>query len=155
VIEYILWPPNIDKLSPEEDYSFYFEVFGEVSPRIASEYTQVPLPEEDAGFKQCVNFAPMYEYYWSLGFVDLDGKCGPDTWGGELAQTAAEVYLYFPTTGGWRVEEMLATINICAQVESIFRTLKMRLRCSRLLSPLLKMQASWHLSGACCRASAP
>jgi hypothetical protein len=62
VIEYMMWPPFIDKLSPEEDYSFYFEVFGEVSPRIASEYTQVPLPEEDAGLKQCINFAPLYEY---------------------------------------------------------------------------------------------
>jgi hypothetical protein len=62
----------------------------------------------------------MYEYYWSLGFVDLDGKCGPDTWGGELAQTAAEVYLYFPTTGGWRVEEMLATIKyLCPSREHL------------------------------------
>jgi hypothetical protein len=120
VIEYMMWPPDIDKLSPEEDYSFYFEVFGEVSPRIASEYTQVPLPEEDAGLKQCINFAPLYEYYWSLGFVDLDGKCGPDTWGGELAETAAEVYLYFPTTGGWRVEEMLATIKyLCPSREHL------------------------------------
>jgi hypothetical protein len=111
VIEYVMWPPNIGKLRPEEDYSFYFEMFGEASPRIAPEYTQSPLPEEDAGLKQCINFAPLYEYYWSLGFVDLDGKCGPGTWGGELAQTAAEVYFYFPTTGGWRVEELLATIK--------------------------------------------
>src|SRR5262249_27312591 len=42
---------------------------------------------------------------------DLDGKCGPSAWGGELAETAAEVYLYFPTAGGWRAEEMLATIK--------------------------------------------
>jgi len=118
VIEYVMWPPNIVKLSPEEDYSFYFEVFGESSPRIVPEYTQVPLPEEDAGLKQCINFAPLYEYYWSLGFVDLDGKCGPDTWGGELAETAAEVYFYFPTTGGWRVEELLATIKyLCPSKE--------------------------------------
>lgn len=82
MIEYVTCPPNIGKLSPEEDYSFYFEVFGEASPRITSEYTQASLPEEDAGLKQCINFAPLYEYYWSLGFVDLDGKCGPGTWGG-------------------------------------------------------------------------
>jgi hypothetical protein len=111
VIEYVMCPSNIGKLSPEEDCSFYFEVFGETSPRITPEYAQAPLPEKDAGLKQCINFAPLYEYYWSLGFVDLDGKCGPGTWGGELAQTAAEVYLYFPTTGGWRVEELLATIK--------------------------------------------
>jgi hypothetical protein len=119
VIEYRLWP-NIGKLSHEKDCFFYFEVFGEASPRIAPEYTQVPLPEEDAGSKQCVNFAPLYEYYWSLGFVDLDGKCGPGTWGGELAQTAAEVYLYFPTTGGWRAEEMLATMKyLCPSREHL------------------------------------
>jgi hypothetical protein len=120
VIEYVMWPPNIAKLTPEEDYSFYFEVFGEASPRIAAEYTQAPLPEEDAGLKQCINFAPLYEYYWSLGFVDLDGKCGPGTWGGELAQTAAEVYFYFPTTGGWRTEELVATIKyLCPSKEHI------------------------------------
>lgn len=120
MIEYRMWPPDIGKLSYEEDSSFYFEVFGEVNPRIAPEYAQVPLPEEDAGLKQCINFAPQYEYYWSLGFVDLDGKCGPGTWGGELAQTAAEVYLYFPTTGGWRVEEMLATIKyLCPSREHL------------------------------------
>jgi hypothetical protein len=64
------------------------------------------------------NFAPLYEYYWSLGFVDLDGKCGPGTWGGELGETAAEVYFYFPTTGGWRAEELVATIKyLCPSKE--------------------------------------
>jgi hypothetical protein len=67
VIEYVMWPPNIGKLSPEEDCSFYFEVFGETNPRITPEYAQAPLPEEDAGLKQCINFAPLYEYCWSLG----------------------------------------------------------------------------------------
>lgn len=118
MIEYVMRHPDIVKLSPEQDHSFYFEVFGEANPRIAPEYAQVPLFEEDAGLLRCTNFAPLYEYYWSLGFVDLDGKCGPDTWAGELTQTAAEVYFYFPTTGGWRVEELLATIKyLCPSKE--------------------------------------
>ena len=95
MIEYVMWHPDIVKLSREKDHSFYFEVFGEASPRIAPEYALVPLPE-DAGLRQCTNFAPLYEYYWSLGFVDLDGKCGPGTWGGELAETAAEVLFLLP-----------------------------------------------------------
>ena len=36
MIEYVMWHPDIVKLSPEQDHSFYFEVFGEASPRIAS-----------------------------------------------------------------------------------------------------------------------
>jgi hypothetical protein len=63
------------------------------------------------GSTRSTNLAPLYEYYWSLGYIDLDGRCGPDSWGGELADTAAEVYLYFPTVGGWQVEELLATIK--------------------------------------------
>jgi hypothetical protein len=69
------------------------------------------MPEEDRGVGQCTNLAPLYEYYWSLGYIDHGGKYGPSSWGGELADTAGEVCLYFPTTGGWRVLELLATIK--------------------------------------------
>ena len=118
MIEYVTWPNNIDQWNREEDHFFYLEVFGEASPRITPGYTQLPLPEENEGLKQGTNLAPLYEYYWSLGYIDLDKKCGPDSWGGELADTAAEVYLYFPTTGGWRIEELLATIKyLCPAME--------------------------------------
>jgi hypothetical protein len=111
MIEYVTWPHNIDQWNREEDHFFYLEVFGESSPRITPEYTQLPLSEENGSLTRCTNLAPLYEYYWSLGYIDLDGKCGPHSWGGELADTAAEVHLYFPTTGGWRIEELLATIK--------------------------------------------
>jgi hypothetical protein len=111
VIEYVTWPPNIDRWNHKEDRLFYLEVFGEANPRIASGYTQLPLPEANGSSKAGTNLAPMYEYYWNLGYIDLDKQCGPDRWGGELADTAAEVHLYFPTTGGWRIEELVATIK--------------------------------------------
>jgi hypothetical protein len=73
---------------------------------------------ESESLKHNADLAPLYEYFWSLGYIDLDEKCGPDSCGGELAETAAEVYLYFPTTGGWRIEELLATIKyLCPAAE--------------------------------------
>jgi hypothetical protein len=111
VIEYVTWPRNIDQWNRQEDHLFYLEVFGEARPRISSDYTQLPLPEEGKDLQRTTNLVPLYEYYWSLGYIDLDGKCGPNSWGGELADTAAEVYLYFPTVGGWQIEELLATVK--------------------------------------------
>ena len=111
MIEYVTWPNDIPQWNREEDHCFYLEAFGEANPRITPEYARSPLPENDKGLNDCANPAPLYEYFWSLGYIDLDGKCGPGSWGGELADTAAEVYLYFPTIGGWRAEELLATIK--------------------------------------------
>jgi hypothetical protein len=110
VIEFVTWPRNIAEWNHDEDL-FYFEVFGEARPRFNPGYVQVPLSEENEAVRRCTNLAPLYEYYWSLGYIDLDGKRGPGSWGGELVDTAAEVTLYFPTSGGWRVEELLATIK--------------------------------------------
>jgi hypothetical protein len=113
VIEYVTWPDDINQWNREEDHLFYLEIFGEARPRISLDYMQLPLPEEGNDLTRTTNLAPLYEYYWSLGYVDLDGKCGPSSWGGELADTAAEVYLYlyFPTVGGWQIEELLATVK--------------------------------------------
>jgi len=111
MIEYVTWPPDIGQWNHDEDRLFYLEVFGEARPRISSEYAQLPLPEEGGDLKRTTNLVPLYEYFWSLGYIDIDRKCGPDTWGGELADTAAEVYFYFPTVGGWQIEELLATIK--------------------------------------------
>ena len=110
MIEYVTYPRTIARWNHEEDL-FFLEVFGETSPRLNPEYLQLPLPEEDRAVRQSTNLAPLYEYYWSLGYIDHGGKRGPSNWGGELADTAAEVCLYFPTTGGWRVQELLATIK--------------------------------------------
>lgn len=111
MIEYVTWPHNFDQWDPEEGHYFYLEMFGETSPRMVPEYTQLPLAEEDGDFRQGTNLAPLYEYYWSLGYIDPDGKSDAGSWDGKPADTAAEVYLYFPTIGGWRVEELLATIK--------------------------------------------
>jgi hypothetical protein len=111
VIEYVTWPRDLGQWNREEDRLFYLEVFGEARPRISLDYTRIPLAEEGEDLRRTTNLVPMYEYYWSLGYIDLDEKCGPDSWGGDLADTAAEVYLYFPTVGGWQIEELLATLK--------------------------------------------
>jgi hypothetical protein len=110
MIEYVTYPRDIGQWDQGEDLLFYLEVFGDATPRISHGYVESPLPEGD-GFKRATSLAPVYEYYWSIGYIDLDGKCGPDNWGGEPGDTAAEVYLYFPTVGGWQVEELIATIK--------------------------------------------
>ena len=92
----------------------YFEMFGETSPLITPGYTKLLLPEENEGPKHSTNLAPLYEYYWSLGYLEPDGpekKWGQDLWRRMHRETAAEVYLYFPTTGGWWIQELLATVK--------------------------------------------
>jgi hypothetical protein len=111
VIEYVTWSGNSPQWGHGEDHFFYLEILGEASPRMTPEYTQLPIPEGNEISRHFTNLAPVYEYYWNIGYVDPDKKCGPDTWGGELADTAAEIYLYFPTMGGWRIEELLATVK--------------------------------------------
>lgn len=110
MIKYVTYPRNTARWNHEEDI-FFLEVFGETRPRLSPEYLQLLLPEEDRSVGQSTNLAPLYEYYWSLGYIDHGGKHGPSSWGGELADTAAEVCFYFPTWGGWRVLELLATIK--------------------------------------------
>jgi hypothetical protein len=117
-MQYVMWPSDIDQWNREEDHFFYLEVFGETSPTITSGCAHTARAMENESPNHNTDLAPLYEYFWSIGFVDLDRKCGPETWGGELADTAAEVYLYFPTTGGWRIKELLATIKyLCPAAE--------------------------------------
>jgi hypothetical protein len=111
VIEYVTWSGNSPHWGHGEDHIFYLEILGEATPRMTPAYTQLPIPERHEASRHSTNLAPVYEYYWSIGYIDPDKKCGPETWGGELANTAAEIYLYFPTIGGWRIEELLATVK--------------------------------------------
>jgi len=94
----------------KENKFFYFELFGETSPLITPGYTQLML-EENERSKHGTNLAPLYEYYWSLGYVGSDPKWGRDLWWRRHKKKAAEVYLYFPTTGGWWIQELLATVK--------------------------------------------
>jgi hypothetical protein len=111
VIEYVTWSGNSPQWGHGEDHFFYLEILGEARPRMTPAYTQPPIPEGNQISRHVTNLAPVYEYYWSIGYIDPDKKCGPDSWGGALADTAAEIYLYFPTIGGWRIEELLATVK--------------------------------------------
>jgi hypothetical protein len=111
VIEYVIWPDDSRQWDPGAGHVFYLELFGEASPQMASAYTQLPILEEGGAPRNSSNLAPAYEYYWSLGCINLDKKQGLPSWGGELADTAAEIFLYFPITGGWRAEEIVATVK--------------------------------------------
>lgn len=108
--KYAVWPHHTPQWDDEKDH-FYLEVFGEASPRMAPAYTQLPILEKGEASRHSSNLAPVYEYYWSLGYIEHDKKNGPPSWSGDPGGTAAEIYLYFPTTGGWRAEELLATVK--------------------------------------------
>ena len=89
MIAYATWPGNIAQWDRERDQLFYLEVFGDVSPRMTHGYTQLPPPEGSQGSAHRTNIAPLFEYYWSLGYIDLDGECGPESWGGGPAMPRA------------------------------------------------------------------
>jgi len=95
---------------PQENKFLYLELFGQTDPLITPGYTQLLLEKSERS-KHGTNLAPLYEYYWSLGYVGPDPNWGRDFWRRKHRKKAAEVYLYFPTTGGWWVQELLATVK--------------------------------------------
>lgn len=108
MIQFTTWPSSLAHWSPDRDSPFYLELYGETNPELDERYLEVlSLAEEQQGLKEGARLAPLYEYCWTLGHLDDDRK---HTWG-ELAEKAAEVYLYFPSTGGWRIQELVATVK--------------------------------------------
>jgi hypothetical protein len=112
MIEFVTWPSNLAERSAEEDRRFYLELYGEIQPEVDERYVEVlSMAEEHQGLKEGARLAPLYEYCWNLGCLDDDDMEHATEGWGDLADTAAEVYLYFPTAGGWRVEELVATVK--------------------------------------------
>jgi hypothetical protein len=111
MLQFTTWPSNLAHWTSEKDGRFYLELYGETKPEVDERYVEVlSLAEEQHGLKEGARLAPLYEYCWSLGYLDDDTKHSSESWG-NLAETAAEVYLYFPSAGGWRIQELVATVK--------------------------------------------
>jgi hypothetical protein len=111
MIQFVTWPSNLAHWNSEKDPPFYLELYGETRPELDERYVEVlSLAEEQHGLIEGARLAPLYEYCWSLGYLDDDTKHASESWG-NLAETAAEVYLYFPSVGGWRIQELIATVK--------------------------------------------
>lgn len=67
---------------------------------------------------------PVYEYWWTIGHGGtkpehrhlLEGRAKLDLWH-RLEDVAARVYLYFPISGGWRVQELAASAKYLSPVQ--------------------------------------
>ena len=100
---------------------YYLEVYGETEPIIGAPVTQ--------GVRAGASPAPtglsrrVYEYRWTLGHGGQapghrhlgTGRTAPSLWR-RLNDPAAHVYLYFPIEGGWRMEEVVATVKYLSPV---------------------------------------
>lgn len=129
VIEVVSWPSDLARWKPAEDF-FYLEVFGETSPVLDTAVAEViPAGKADP---QSSSPAPVYEYWWTLGHPGAAphreqwaGTMGSEQagsqreappWENVRDDVAARVYLYFPVSAGWRVREIIATVNYLTPV---------------------------------------
>lgn len=81
----------------------------------------IPAGESDAA---TTNATPIYEYWWTIGHGGskpeyrylLGGRAKLDLWH-RLEDVAARVCLYFPISGGWRVQEFAASAKYLSPVQ--------------------------------------
>ena len=93
---------NSDGLQP------YLEVYGETEPLVCNDLAETLSADSKNNDLQMEAGVPIYEYYWTLGISNHLYEL--ITHGGKHDK-AAEVTLYFPLNGGWRVYEIVATIR--------------------------------------------
>jgi hypothetical protein len=106
----------------QDEHPYYLEVFGESEPVLDMTHAEViPAGEPDT---TTPNATPIYEYSWTIGrgggkpehrhlFGD---RAKLDLWH-RLEDVAARVYLYFPISGGWRVQELAASAKYLSPVQ--------------------------------------
>jgi hypothetical protein len=106
----------------QDEYPYYLEVFGEAEPMIDMAHAEViPAGGSDAA---TTSATPIYEYWWTIGHAGtkpehrhlFEGRAKDDLWR-RLEDVAARVYLYFPISGGWRVQELAASAKYLSPVQ--------------------------------------
>jgi hypothetical protein len=97
-------------------------VFGEVEPVLDMAHAEVvPAGESAAATTEAT---PIYEYWWTIGHGGskpehrhlFEGRKKLDLWR-RLEDVAARVYLYFPISGGWRMQELGASAKYLSPVQ--------------------------------------
>lgn len=124
-IESASHPEDLTQWDGKDDATpFYFEVFGETSPLLDTAYAEVVPAGPSDGAEQPVQSAPVYEYWWTIGHPGhrpehaglLERLAGPNNLWERLPDPAARVYFFFPMGGGWRVNELAATVKYMTPV---------------------------------------
>ena len=115
------FPPDLASWKQDE-HPYYLEVFGEAEPALDMTHAEViPAGGSDAA---TTNATPVYEYWWTIGHGGdkphhrhlFEGRAKLGLWQ-RLEDVAARVYLYFPISGGWRVQELAASAKYLSPVQ--------------------------------------
>jgi hypothetical protein len=113
VITVATFPADLSRWNQDE-HPFYLEVFGEAEPVFDMNHAEViPAGRTTAATTGPV---PVYEYWWTIGHGGskpehrhlFESRKKPELWH-RLEDIAARVYLYFPVSGGWRMQELAAS----------------------------------------------
>jgi len=123
--------PGPCEWDPKQDY-FYFELLGETSPVLDT--SQGELAAGTGKPADGTVSTHVFEYAWTIGHLGVSqrrlrahhgarrrkegaqafSRIPPSesrTFWDNLRDLAAEIYIYFPQTGGWRVSELGATVK--------------------------------------------
>ena len=122
MIEVVSHPSNLaDWDETSRDQPFYLELFGETKPLIEQNFAEA-LPAGAAdGSLQTTAFTPVYEYWWTIGH---SGATELEVLWSQLQDPAASIFVYFPTSWGWRIKELISTVKYLTPVhgqESLFQ----------------------------------
>jgi hypothetical protein len=106
----------------QDEHPYYLEVFGEVEPVLDMAHAEV-IPAGGLS-AATTNATPIYEYWWTLGHGGskphhrhlFEGRTKLELWE-RLEDVAARVYLFFPISGGWRVQELAASAKYLSPVQ--------------------------------------
>jgi hypothetical protein len=120
VITVASFPADLGRWDQDE-HPYYLEVFGEAEPVLDMAHAEViPAGSSTAA---SASSTPVYEYWWTIGHGGskpehrhlFENRQKLDLWH-RLEDIAARVYLYFPISGGWRVQELATSAKYLSPV---------------------------------------
>ena len=111
------YPPELPEKWDTETHPFYLELFGETQPLIDAKYAEVLPAGSVDEIPQNITSVPVYQYWWTIGHA-ADVHVAEDpalmhlfSHEQDESATCVTVSLYFPTSGGWRIKELLPTVR--------------------------------------------
>ena len=109
MIEVATAPPDLRSWDFNEQ-PFYLEIYGDTAPVLASRFAEVQPAGPEDGSPQTATSTPIYQYWWTLG-RSADQAQYDQIWSKMQDEVAGRVYFFFPLDGGWRIKELVATVN--------------------------------------------
>lgn len=114
MLELVTHPPDLDTWEPCGNTP-YLELYGETSPLLEQDHPEALVAAAGDAAPQLMTGGQIYEYSWTLGLPEAwcvgDGSSLLGHVSHRDDDIAAQVYLYFPRSGGWRIAEIMATVK--------------------------------------------